>query len=230
MQDQTPEEQIQDLQDRVTQLEGFNNDIQSYATMPIALQNAMSERLGTGSFLTTAGLNGFQIYTANDTFNVPGGFTNFMVQALGGGANGAGLSGNGQASGGSAGTYCESFVTLNAGASITVTIGAAGGNDTSFGTYVVAPGGGSATSAVGTLQIPGQTGDGGQILGSIVMSGKGGSSILGWGGTAVFAGSGAKNNGISGQGYGSGGSGSASQIGSSSTGGAGTGGIIIISW
>ena len=190
-----------------------------------------------GTFTTpVTGLNGFQTFTAGGTFTVPTGFTKFNVVAVGGGQGGT-TKGNG---GGQAGDYCQSLVTPTG--IVTVTIGGAGspsagnGGDTSFGSYVIAKGGGSGTTSVGTLIIVGQAGGNGlqsASLGStsFVTSGLGGSSPLGMGGVInVGVGSGANAGGGNATGYGGGGGNGISSNSSGGTGGTGTGGLVLIYW
>lgn len=188
-------------------------------------------------FSSGSGLNGFQIFTSSGTFTASTGFTNFFIQAVGAGlsASGIGSGSTGATDGGASATYCESLITLTSGSSISVTIGSTGGADTSFGSLLVAPGAGSATSPVGTFQIAGQAGGinaFGSASNSIATSGTGGSTPLGFGGNAVSGTSSTNINGLNATGYGAGGSGCVKHNagGAAATGGSFSPGLVKISW
>lgn len=188
------------------------------------------------------------------------------VQGGGGAGGGAPATAAGQTSvggGGGGGAYSESFITDIAGldASITVTRGAGGtavsgasgnaGGSSSFGTLVVADGGGGGTArASSAFYIPSPGGDGGNPAlgtGDLKIGGTGGS--MGWkganysgggGGGASHLGGGAHGNangsgggsalaGTAGLLYGGGGSGGATAVSSSAAaGGAGAAGVVIV--
>ena len=203
------------------------------------LQIPYKNLIGTPSTSTsTSGLNGYQTFTAGGTFTVPTGFTNFNVTVVGGGQGGT-TRGNG---GGQAGDYCQSLINLSGVSTVTVTIGSGGGasavngGDSSFGSYVVAKGGGSGTTSVGSLIIVGQAGGNGiQTANSgstaYVISGAGGSSPFGAGGIInVGVGAGTNAGGGNATGYGGGGGNGISSNSSGGTGGTGTGGLVLIYW
>ena len=189
--------------------------------------------------LSIGGLNGYQIFTSSGTFVVPSGFTNFLVTAIGSGQGGGSITSpsTGAGSGGLSGVYCQSLVSPTG--SVTVTIGSAGvhdanGGDVSFGSLVVAPGGGSSTLAVGILIIVAQSGSNtffstsGTIFG---ISGSGGNTPLGIGGASVYGKASSSQAGLIGNGYGSGGGGALEfNAGTTVLGGSGTKGIVLITW
>uniref|UniRef100_A0AAU7GXS9 Tail fiber assembly n=1 Tax=Streptomyces phage Geonosis TaxID=3158856 RepID=A0AAU7GXS9_9CAUD len=186
-----------------------------------------------------------------------------FVECVGGGGGGAGAQDTSGTTGiaqggGSGGTYCASWldasslppivpVLAGAGGSGGVN-NAAGGNgqQSSFGTLVVAPGGlgatvqmiASATSGIGKGALPGGLGSGqvrrqGQPGGTAVMvmafhktGGDGGAS--GWPGAGGKGGAN-NQNGESGQFYAGGGGGGAAAFNSSNFGGSGGPGIVRIS-
>jgi len=242
--------ELDDHENRIEAIENSLNtpdeDVESFETDTNQAISDLQQNSGQLTFPLTqdtidlinsvgiGGLNGYQVITSSGTFTVPTGFTEFMIQAVGGGSSGGAVGGFsiGAGNGGGAGTYCQSLVNLISGiSSVSVTIGSASGGDTSFGTSVVAPGSGSATSAVGTLQVLGEVGGNGIFISSLVVGGKGGSSLLGFGGISPVVTSG-KASGLNGAGYGSGGSGAArlNEDGISAPGGTGTAGVVIISW
>lgn len=149
---------------------------------------------------------------------VPGGVTRVKVKVIGGGGGGGKRSGSASASaagGGGGGGISEGFVDVTPGASITVTVGAAGvgatavntagtnGGASSFGAFMSATGGlGGGTTGGGA----GGTGTGGSFNSS---TGPGQSGIN-------FSNSAAADNGSSGAGGGAGGAGITFSSGSSS--------------
>jgi hypothetical protein len=101
------------------------------------------------------------VYTGSaQTFTVPTGITAIFVQALGGGAGGAGCTRSLGGAGGGAGAFGMAYITgLTPGGTVTVTIGAGGtagspggagtggaGGTTSFGTYISCTGGAGGTA------------------------------------------------------------------------------------
>jgi hypothetical protein len=202
-----------------------------------------------------------KIFTANGSYVPSSGLLSAIVECVGGGGGGgAGAIGGNNTSGGGGGSggYSRSVLTAaTVGASQTVAIGAAGlgvnnaagtaGGDTSFGSLVIAKGGGAGAACGGTgstLNCPGGAGGiagTGQVVaagapgmsgsssGSIVPSAPGGSSIFGGGavGPTVVAGSPSTPSNASN--YGSGGAGGYMQGGGTQgTGGNGSPGICII--
>lgn len=131
-----------------------------------------------------------QVFTSSGTFTVPTGVTSVAVTVQGGGGGGGACNG-GQTSvtyggGGGGGGRALKYVTgLTPGASVTVTVGAAGGSaqaggTSSFGAYVSATGG-----AAGQTVNIGQGGSGGAggsgQSGDInVTGGTGGTAQAGW--------------------------------------------------
>ena len=225
----TPDEDVGDFETETNQNISDLQQNSGQLTFPLTQDTIdLINSVGSGG-----GLNGYQVITSSGTFTVPTGFTEFMIQAVGGGSSGGGVGGysTGAGNGGGAGTYCQSLVNLSGISSVSVTIGSASGGDTSFGTSVVAPGSGSSTSAVGTLQILGEVGGNGIFITSLAVGGKGGSSLLGFGGISPVVTSG-KASGLNSAGYGSGGSGAArlTEDGIGAPGGTGTAGVVIISW
>jgi hypothetical protein len=114
--------------------------------------------------------------------------------------------------------------TLTSGTQSITTVTAGGGGGTLSASSEIAIIGGTAGSATnGTVNIPGQKGQGSP---SSNVGGFGGSSTHGFGGT--------QNGGFSsaqvGTGYGAGGSGSAANGGTSAAGAAGTAGLVIFEW
>jgi hypothetical protein len=213
-------------------------------------------------------------YTSNGTFNKadPFGTGDIGLRAIraravggGGGGGGAATTGVGQTAcggGGGGGGYAEAFITDIAGlaSSVTVTCGAGGtgatagnnsgtaGGNSSFGTLVVANGGGAGsgqaagspvprfsgtagaggTGATGDLLIQGATPMVMLALASANMRAPGGDSLLGFGAVSGIATSG--GNGAAGQLYGGGGSGggNSENQGTARSGGAGANGIVIV--
>jgi hypothetical protein len=212
----------------------------------------------------TAPLNRSQIFTASGTFIVPAGVTSAEVIVIGGGGGG-GASANGSGggtvgnigAGGGAGGYALRRTTgLTPGASVTVTVGAAGtapaaasggaGGSSSFGAFVSATGGGGGGWGENTLSSGGAggNGSGGDLN---VQGGDGGfgGNNAGGGSTAtqsdvlrIYGRGGVAAGGYSiptfggtggaGRGHGTGGSGASG--GSGVAGGAGTPGIVIVRW
>jgi hypothetical protein len=200
------------------------------------------------------------VFTASGTWNKPSGLVAARITVVGGGGagGGAGATIAGQYSageGGGAGGIAVSVIdAASLGASETVTVGAGGtgasgaagaaGGTSSFGTHVIASGGGGGSlTAAGTSNAIGigplgGTGSTGQILGagapggqsmtltgvSIARGGQGGSGPFGGGGRGS---SGASGSAAVGRGSGGGGGGnSPSQV--ARTGGAGAGGLVFI--
>lgn len=199
-----------------------------------------------------AGLNGFQTFTSTGTFTAPKGFTKFFVRLVG--AGGGTTSPNDTAGAGAgAGAYAEKLCTISG--SVSVTIGAAGtggvgnnpgtdGGDTIFGSFFTAGGGkkggtltsnglgGTATG--GDLNVPGGSGNIGYQATTTLeaISGYGGGSFFGTGGTSVVAQGTALANAVSAIVYGAGAGGAAS--GSTAVGfpngGNGSQGLCLVSW
>jgi hypothetical protein len=189
-----------------------------------------------------------QAFTSSGTFTIPTGITAIKMTIVGGGGAGGSTSSSGTQGGGGGGGAAIKFLTgLTPGNTLTVTVGAAAGTSsvasgTQSITTVSATGGANATnnnflSAVGgtggvgsngDLNIGGTGGGGGFGISDgctfYVLSGTGGSSILGGGGAAVTDG-----NGNAGRAYGGGGGGSASAVTSRSS-GAGAAGVVLIEW
>lgn len=244
---------------------------------PVFTGNPTGPTAATGdsdtSLATTAFVNEFrrlinrQIFTSNGTWNKPTGCNAVHVICIGGGGGGGGAAttGAGQASvggGGAGGSRAESVLTAGIGASETITIGAGGtgvaggnanvGGDTSFGTLVIAKGGGGGNRdgasngnfigrpGIGTagstaqIAVPGAAGEHGMACdsGGITYGGNGAPGPLGGGGGIFFlvAGAGGTNGNNATANTGGGGGGAVngpSQV-TARTGGTGGSGIIIV--
>lgn len=141
-------------------------DLSSYATQSY-----------TQGLLTTAASSAgnIQYFTSSGTFTVPTGITRVKVQVIGGGGAGNAttfLAGNiwMNGGGGGGGGFGEGVFTVTPGATIAVTIGAAGianggtGGTTSFGSFITATGGlGGSASSGGGHEGLGGTSTGGSI-------------------------------------------------------------------
>jgi hypothetical protein len=207
---------------------------------------------GTGSITiasTVTSLPGAQgqAFTSSGTFTIPSGVTAIKMTIVGGGgAGGAGNAGGYPVGGGGGGggAAIKYLTGLTPGNTLTVTVGAAGGTSsvasgTQSITTVSATGGTAGTSGAssgaggaGGLGSSGDLNIGGSAGGTIFspsvgctslgISGLGGASIFGGGGTnASFTG----GTVGAGRAYGGGGGG-----GSSSAGGAGAAGVVLIEW
>lgn len=193
---------------------------------------------GSGS-----GLTNVQVFISSGTYTPTAGATKALVFATGGG--GAGGSAPTGGCGGGAGGTGIAMVTL--GGTVSVTVGAGGssvtpgfagvlqggsGGTTSFGAFASAAGGqGGADDTdgghggvglAGVMQI---TGGDGMQEGAVPLSGTGGSSFWGGGGTGNF--DTGPGNGYPGRCYGSGGGGADSNLGSP-TSGVGMSGVVLI--
>lgn len=196
---------------------------------------------------SVAAPHGMQVFTSGGTFNVPAGVSKVWVRLLGGGQGGGYA--NSSASAGSSGAsadYVEDVVSVTPGGTVTVTIGSGGagasspgdgtaGGDSSFGSLVVAKGGASSTTSVGSIIITSQNGVPALFFASganvEVRSAQGGSNPLGLGGVGARGTIGSQANGNNGQGKGTGGSGGANgTAGGPSTGGNGVPGTAILVW
>ncbi len=184
-------------------------------------------------FLNIGVFSQSQTFNSSGTFTVPVGVTSVTVKAWGGG--GGGRSGNGSTGGGGGGgaAYVSGTLSnLTAGATISVTVGAAGavngGNGTASivstfsagggGAGTVGAGGAAGTANGGTTNTPGSPGTS--------SAGGDAGNITGGGGTGGTVGNGANGNGNVGGTPGGGGGGS----GKSGSGAAGGPGRVIISW
>jgi hypothetical protein len=209
----------------------------------------------SGKAVTPPG--GIQQFSANGTFTVPAGITTIYVTACaggGGGAGGASSSSCGGGGGGAGDFVFKSPYTVTPGASISITIGAAGtagpansaggaGGNTVIGSLVTLTGG-TGGFAPGNSAIPGAGGGGntGGQGGSIVIVSFGSSASFGTGGTggACFLGlagrggsctpAGTAQSGSTGAGFGAGGGGGGSSSSGGAVGGAGRPGYVIIEW
>lgn len=174
-----------------------------------------------------SGVN-IQSFTASGTYTPTSGYSYAIAFVTGGGRGGSGASNGGASSGGIAGDTCISILSLSGLGAQTVTIGSGGvgvysnagtaGGDSSIGTLLVAKGGGSATSNVGTFQINASPAGGS----STYTAGMGGGSFWGSG-----AGPTSSTVGQAALAYGSGGGGSYTPSGTS-IGGAGKAGVVFI--
>lgn len=203
-----------------------------------------------------------QIFTSSDTWTRPQGVLAIVVELVSGGGAGGGavVTAGGQASygvGGGGGGFSRKFITINLGATETVTIGAGGtgvsgaagngGGSTSFGSHLSSTGGSGGsinTSTAGTRAtsgVDGGIGSGGdinisggssnagfQIAGSISFGSGGGNSFFS-GGTSGLASISTGVDGNNALGFGGGGAGSVNTASQSArAGGDGSDGIIIV--
>lgn len=190
-----------------------------------------------------------QVFTASGTYTPTANMIYCDVKLVGGGGAGGGTSAAGHSTGGGGGAESRFgiFSASDVGSSQTITIGAGGsgvsgaagndGSDSSFGSLMTAKGGKGADAvgdggaggnggSGGDYPINGQNGENGATpISNVQLSGAGGSSALGMGGTAVKGSTNASGN--SGVGYGAGGSGAISS-GTAVTGGSGLPGICIV--
>ena len=187
-----------------------------------------------------------QLFTANQTWQVPLGVYRIRVRLIGGGGGGGGGGTSFGGGGGGAGGYAESILTVQPGQSYALVVAAGGsaappnvtggsGGSSQFGTLVVAQGGLGGASGnpdshggsggvgtTGTFLLPGGMGsDGASIAG--VPAGNGGSGFFGGGGRGSNGG-GAPANGTA---FGSGAGGG---YGNNASGGIGAAGLTIIEY
>jgi len=201
------------------------------------------------------GLRGMQAFTASGNFIVPFGVRRVRVQCWGAGGGGGGTNSgsfNALANAGGAGAYGEGIYAVTPGASIPVTVGAAGaagttapgnggiGGTSSFGTLLsctggfggsasgggIATGGGGAGSATGgVINQAGATAQPGFIVGSNLASAVGGFSFgCGYGAIAVSSTAFAGYNSVT---PGQGGNGA---VGGTAPGGQGGPGLVWVTW
>ncbi len=175
------------------------------------------------------------------TWTKPTGLKYVIVECQGAGGDGSITSSSGGAGGGGGGYTKKLIAAASCGTTETVTIGAGGvgTGDTSFGSLLVAGNGGDASTTTGgaagaatggDVNVPGQAG---QDAGAASYAGgKGGNSVLGFGGGGAFFpnSSATANNGQSGSGFGGGGGGggNANDNDPDGTAGTGAGGIVIV--
>lgn len=198
-----------------------------------------------------------QVFTASGTWTKPTGLVKAIVEVIGGGGAGGGVSANSYraGAGGGAGGYSRKVIAAGSlGATETVTIGAGGtgdndgggnGGNTTFGAHCTGAGGtggaGDSTGAAsggaggagsnGNINITGGTGgDGSTNATNITIGGRGGSPALyGDGGAQKISTTTGGSAGGNGVGYGGGGSGAENANSSSArTGGNGAGGLCIV--
>lgn len=194
------------------------------------------------------------VFTQTGVYTPSAGITSVIVECIGAGAGGGGvgvISGPAGGGGGGSGGYSRRvLLPAQIGSSQLVTIGAGGpsqadGGATSFGTLVIANGGGAgqpnneatvfgapgagAPPGVGDLTLPGDPGDWGSNAFNLAIGGRGGAM---WGGGAPGRGLGGStalpgNNGVANSG--GGGSGAAANNNSTTVaGGAGGSGVCIV--
>jgi hypothetical protein len=195
--------------------------------------------------------SGVQSFSASGTFLIPAGVTQVEVEVWGAGSGSFASSATSSSGGGSGGGYARKRVTgLNAGQSISITVGVGGaagsssqlpsaGTSSSFGSYVSATGG--AINPLATLASPwlGASAPGIGVGGDVNMTGSmgangvgniggaGGAGAMGGGvtGVATSFGSAGQSPGGGASGAGTGGSGTTPQAGA-----AGAPGLVIVRW
>lgn len=191
----------------------------------------------TSAAAPAGGFSNWQVFTSSGTFTVPTGITKVKVTVVGGG--GGGNTNWYYAGGGGGGAAIKIITGLTPGATISVTVGAGGAQNTdggtsSFGAYCSATGGKKGTTSTNMSGAEGGIGTGGDLnirgggsgggvstSGSITVPSPGGSSILGGGGFS--SGTTAGVNGGDGGNYGGGGGGT----GTASAGTGGNGVVIV---
>ncbi|MBE8915080.1 phage tail protein [Enterobacter kobei] len=243
--------------------------------VPTALQSGQAvnlSQLQTYVASQTGRLINIQVFTASGTYTPTSGTKKIRVRLVGGGGGGGSAAGNTNANwvslgtGGSAGTYGEStIIDATSITTVSVTVGNGGGGgfagsagsaggSSSFGAYIVAPGGaaggaggsnsvttpvfiadgsptGNCTGTSVLVNIPG-----GGYLGQVTSSGTTGQGMKGSAGGNSFIGIGGGASQVNtvaraGSGYGSGGAGGvAAQVVSTNVapGGSGATGIVIV--
>jgi hypothetical protein len=181
--------------------------------------------------------------TGSSTYTKPNGLKHIRLKLQGAGGDGG--SGTSASGGGGGGCYLEKIISaslLGATTSIYVSTGSGGPGSSLFGGLATSTdggdastvsGGSSGTCSGGDLNIPGQAGQNGSVSGQATFAGgKGGNSVLGFGGGGgLYPGTGTDaQNGQSGSGYGGGGGGLGEANDGSPDGTAGTGsqGVAII--
>lgn len=203
------------------------------------------------STTTIQGVNVFdafkhmQVFTASSTWTVPATTTLVFAEMVGGGGGARGTPAGASRAGAGAGAYCADIYTVTPGSSQTVVVGfgnyggAAGdtaGQDGTASTFGDCSAGGGAsaqtggTATGGMLNITGGSGKQPIYIGATTpdycLSGSGGDSHFGNGGSSVV-----DDNGQPGTGYGGGGSGGCdSSGGAARTGGKGSNGVVILRW
>jgi hypothetical protein len=185
-----------------------------------------------------------QGFTSSGTFTIPAGISAIKVTVVGGGGGGQGNTSGGAPGGGGGGAAISFLTGLTPGNTLAVTIGAGstgtGGTSSvasgtqsistisaTGGAAAVTSGGAGGTGSGGTINISGEKGEMRDTAGvgdSTGDGGKGGDSILGFGGAALKV----SENGLgnAGQLYGGGGGGSKQFDGVTS----GAAGIVIFEW
>ena len=211
---------------------------------------------GNGSALTglSAGLQSVQVFGSSGTYTKPAGINKIKVIVTGaGGGGGGGTNNNNAGTGGGAGGTAIELIDVSAlGSTVAVTVGTAGGNNTStgsggngtassFGSYCSATGGNGGGGADETRKGEGGEGSGGDlnVPGGDGMTGGGGPSSDdtpgGDGGASFWGGGGSKaklNNqrvaGRDGRAFGSGGGAGVFEGSTHYASGAGKGGVVYV--
>lgn len=209
-----------------------------------SLEGVLPNASVTEALLNLASKSGMphrEVFTESGSFTAPTTGL-YRITCVGGG--GGGSTGSASAGGGGGG-FATVTVLLQAGETVPLTVGAGGngqlpppnamspspGGETSFGTYLTAPGGlAASTSTPGTgglpeagdLRVGGGTGTVTLVYGSSIFAGYGGSSHLGHGGAGRSV-----TRGDDGTGYGAGGGACGA---ASLQGGRGAHGVIVVEY
>ena len=183
-------------------------------TAPTATSGTATTQIATTAFVSTAvstvlsGFSNMQVFTSSGTFTIPANVTKVKVTVVGGGGGGGGsdfydgdIYGQG---GGGGGAAIEIISGLTPGATVAVTVGAAGTGGTNYGVNPATAGTAGGTSSFGAFcsatggggGIYGNSGGGagtqGTSLGGIGSGGqvniRGGSGIVRLGGSTLLGG------------------------------------------
>ncbi len=173
------------------------------------------------------------VFTKNGTWTVPAGVTTIYVSGCGGGAGGgAGITNSFTGwGGGAASSAILQAISVTAGHSLSITIGAGGAGSASGGANIGSPGGNTVLTDT-TTSTTLLTLNGGSVAGntSILFNSVGGNGSSGISSPFGAGANSSSATGENGNGYGSGGSGGGATSSTSWGGGNGAPGILIIQW